>query len=357
MIIHRAFYREAAQTTLAIIVILLIVLLFFGMTALLARAIRGDFASDVVAALLGWQTLKRLDLLLPLGVYLGILLTLSRWYRDSEMTALAACGFGVPQILRPVMVLTLGAAAIAAASAFYLTPLATQRIEIVKAASAQRPELLGLAPGTFTESGAGGRIVYAETVASDGRLENIFVARGRASVILARSGYLQADPVRGERRVVLERGYAYDGVPGAADYRMIAFERYTVRLETKPFAVPRTPIEGLPTRELLGTDDRDHVAEWHWRLSKPITLIVLALFAVALAYTDTRRGRLASLFGAILIYFIYSNLLGIGETLISKGQIPAGTGLWWVHGGFVLLGVYLLVRRAAHRPLLRVPWS
>lgn len=355
MIIYRAFYREAAQSTVAIVVILLVVLVFFGLTAVLGRAARGDFAQTIVLKLLGWQTAKRLDLLLPLGLYLGTLLTLSRWYRDSEMAVLSACGVGLMQLLRPVLVLAAVVAMLVTGASFYLTPLANRQIEIAKVESERRPELAGISPGTFTEAAAGGRILYAERVEEDGRLGHVFVANpadvDRPRVVLAEQGEPYIDAKTGDRFLVLKDGWAYEGRPGAADYRVVHFERYHVRITTRPLVPPPARVQGMTTRELLAAPDRAATAEWHWRLSKPLFVPILAAFALVLAHTDARRGRLANLFAAVLVYFIYSNLLGLGETLLRKGQVPAGLGLWWVHVPFAMLAGYLLARRAANKPL------
>ncbi len=354
MIIHRAFYREASQTVAAIVVVLLVVLVLFGLTATLGRAARGEYAETIVLRLLGWQTLRYVDLLLPLGFYLGVLLTFSRWYRDSEMTVLFACGVSLAQLLRPVLLLAAVASVLAGAASFYLTPLATRMIEELRAEGSQRPELAGVAPGVFTESAAGARILYAERAAADGRLERIFLhnpGQGRPRVVLARSGQPFLDRANGQRFVALTDGWAYEGTPGQVDYRIVRFETYTVRLDPKPIVPPPATLETLPTITLLSTSGAEASGERHWRLSKPLLVFVLTLYALVLAHTDARRGRLLNLFAAILVYFIYSNLLGLGQSWLKHGRIPAGIGLWWVHGGMLALAVFLLYRRSCNRPL------
>ena len=211
MIIYRSFYREAVETAAAIIVALTIVLVLFGFTSALGQIVRGDYAQRVVFQLIGWETLRRIDLLLPLGFYLGVLLTFSRWYRDSEMTVLAACGVGLGQLLKPVMLLATIVGVLVAAAAFVLTPYTSRAIAQVKAEGTQRPELTGITPGAFTESTAGGRILYAEAVHNDGTMSRIFlsnVSGGRPRVILARSGQSYIDSTTGRRQVVLKDGWA-----------------------------------------------------------------------------------------------------------------------------------------------------
>jgi lipopolysaccharide export system permease protein len=354
LIIRRAFYREATIATAGIVLVLVVVLVLFGMTAALGRAVRGDYAQHIVFQLLGWQTLMRFDLLLPLGLYLGVLLTFSRWYRDSEMTVLLACGVSLPQLLRPVLALSAVVALITAGAAFYVTPYAEHAIDALRTESARRSDIAGITPGTFTESGAGRRVVYAEDAAPGGGLTQIFIsnpAQTHPRIILARLGHSVVDK-RGDRFIVLSDGWAYEGAPGDAEYRIVRFDTYMVRMETPTAIATRETAETIPPDVLWRANDIDARAEWQWRLSRPILLFVLAIFALVLAYTDARRGRLANLFLAILIYFIYSNLLGVALTLMKRGTVPAVVGLWWVHVLMAIIALLLLHRRSHNRPLL-----
>lgn len=358
MIINRAFYREAASATLAIGAVLLVIMVLMSMTFLLGRAARGEQSQAVVYILLGFQTLSKLDVLLPLAFYLGILLTLGRWYRDSEMTVLAACGVGLMHFMRPVMILALIFGAVVTAGAFYLTPFATRQIENVKNEVAHRSDESLISPGVFTESPATGRIFYAEKVLDNGDLEGVFVSSveaGREGVLVARSGRPYTEP-NGDKFLALHDGTLYDGEPGQPDYRILEFETYNLRIQPKKLEAPPVSAAGLPTLAMLRQlGDRTVNAEFHWRLGKTVALFVLAMYAMAFAYTDVRRGRMSNLFVAIVVYFVYSNLLGIGETMLQNGSVPPLAGIWWVHGGMAVVAAYLLWQRARNRPLASLP--
>ena len=347
------------MTTLAIGLVLLVVMVLMSMTLLLGRAVRGDQSETVVYLLLGFQTLAKLDVLLPLAFYLGILLTLSRWYRDSEMTVLAACGVGLMHFMPPVMVLGLVFGVLVLTGAFYFPPLATRQIENVKSESSHRSEPGAISPGVFTEAQGTGRIVYAEKVEDNGALQGIFVSsleEGRQGVLVAKSGHPYTDPKTGDKFIALRDGTLYEGEPGEAGYRILEYSIYNLRIEPKKIGEAPVPTAGLPTLKLLTQlGDRNISAEFHWRLGKTLALFVLALYAVVLAYTDVRRGRLSNLFVAIVVYFVYSNLLGIGETMLQNGRVPRAAGLWWVHGGMVLVALYFLRQRAHDRPLISLP--
>lgn len=358
MIIDRAFYRETGKTALAIALVLLVMFVFLSLTVLLGRTARGEQQDSIILSLLAFQAMKRLDLLLPLSLYLGILLTLSRWYRDSEMTVLAACGVGLPQLLRPVLTLASIVAAGVALLAFYLNPLATGWSEQARAEGARRPELSLIVPGVFTEGSAKGRVLYTERMNPETEaFEGVFMSSldpARPGVVLARTGLPVTEASTGDKFLVLGQGSLYDGTPGQDGYRMVAFDRLTLRLETRKAVEVPVSISAMPTGQLRRESGPLINAEWHWRLARPVSVLVFALFALSLAYTDARRGRLSNLFAAVLVYFIYSNLLGLGQTLLRKDQLPAMVGLWWVHGLLALAAIYLFTRRARNRPLL--PW-
>ncbi len=358
MIIHRAFYREAALATLAITLVLLVIVVFQGLSVFLGRAALGEESRDVVMLLLGLQTLRKLDLLLPLALYFGVLLTLSRWYRDSEMTVLAACGIGLTQLLRPLLWFALATAVVVALASFLFTPYAAHQTDVVKNESKRVPEVARMAPGVFSESQGGKRIFYTAHMNDVGDMQDVFMSQletGRRAVVVARTGHPFVDERTGDKFLALRDGRVYDGEPGEANYQVIRFETFNVRLEPKRLEEPPGTVEGLSNRDLLARGDGPAVAEWHWRLAKPVVVFVLALYALVLAHTDARRGRLSNLFAAILVYLIYSNLLGLGQTLLKKEQISPLLGLWWLHAGMALVAVYLLNQRAHNRPLIPLP--
>ncbi len=356
LIVDRALIRETLATSLAVILVFVLLFVIVSLTNILAKAALGEIPIGIVFVLLGLQTVKTFSVILSLALFVGILLTLGRWYRDSEMTVLAACGIGLGQFLRPVLMLAAGFAMVAALFAFYLEPLAVTLIAQAKSGNAGRQEVQEIAPGVFNEIKDGGGFFYVEQVnRDDATLTNVFMSKQEADrhgVLVAKSGYQYLDENTGDKFLVFKNGTRYEGAPGRADYRILDFETYAVRIEPRPPAAPVTGHSAMPMWQLFGTSDRNAQAEWQWRLAKPISLILLALLAVVFAHTSARRGRYTGLFVAILVYFVYSNFMGIGNILLKQGRVSPIVGLWWVHLSFLALAVYLIRRRVNNRPLL-----
>jgi lipopolysaccharide export system permease protein len=84
-------------------------------------------------------------------------------------------------------------------------------------------------------------------------------------------------------------------------------------------------------------------------MSIPLMALVLTLLAVPLARLRPRQGRYARIGLAILIYFVYSNLLAAAKVWVARGLLPEGVGLWWVHATLVGLALLALFREEIWR--------
>ena len=360
MIIHRALYREASQATLAVLFILLVIFLSLSLTKLMGKVAVGDYSNQTAMALVALHLLGRVDLLLPLSFYIGLIMTMSRWYRDSEMVVLASIGIGVVALLRPVLLLAGGVFLLVAVLSFFLTPMVARGIERIKENIGKYQKISGITPGVFIESGRGRRIFYIEKIDSKkNKLTNIFVRTAEkdgSSVMLAKSGFSTIDKKTGDKFVVLQNGQLYELDKQRQVYKIMKFGSYSIRIEPRGSQFLAKKAAALTSGKIAKSDMLIHRAEWHWRMGKPIMVMVLAIFALVMAHTDARRGRFANLFIAILLYFVYSNLMGLGQSFIKHGRTPDWLGMWWVHILMALLAGYFLWMRHQNKSLLSLPY-
>jgi lipopolysaccharide export system permease protein len=130
-------------------------------------------------------------------------------------------------------------------------------------------------------------------------------------------------------------------VPGEAVYRTIEFAEHGIPIDVPTPDLHSDDLELMATADLIGSSDMERRAELHWRLSQPVSVLVLTLLVVPLSRTDPRRGRYGKLVFAVLIYLVYSNLMGSARIMMTQSTVPVWLGTWWVHGLLVLLTVTL----------------
>ena len=85
MIFHRALLREFASLAGAVFMTLFAIALTTRLIRLLGQAAGGKIPTDAVIAFLGFFALGALPVLLSLTMFISVLLTLTRSWRDSEM--------------------------------------------------------------------------------------------------------------------------------------------------------------------------------------------------------------------------------------------------------------------------------
>lgn len=353
MILQRYARSEFLRSFAMVLGALLVVFLTTRFAAFLGQAADGRIAPGHIFELLGLKMLISLRDLIPMSLFLGIFAAIIRLQRDRELVAMRAAGISPAMLLGEALKLGLVAAVLVGTLTLYAEPRVEEISQRIREQTENEATIAGVKAGRFKEIGAGKRIVYAEKIGTDNRLlEQVFVqVRDGDDVGLLRADQarVETEPGDGDRFAVFLDGVTYKAKPGQLDYVVTNFGKYALRIEAH---VP-TDISGsvnyMPTMELLRYDAKGFRIELQWRLSKPISALLLPLLAVLVALASNGHNWYLWLLTAISGYFGYSNLLGVGRALMSKGILPTSLGLWVIH--LALIGVMLLAWRVLRRPI------
>lgn len=358
-IVDRYLAKETALTAGAVTGVLMLILLSNRFAALLGDAAAGRLPRDTVFTLLGLASVNYFIVVLPVALFLAVMLALGRLYRDSEMTTLMACGVGPGQVYRPLMAIALLMAAGLAALSLQVAPWAQRMTHIINSAAQHNAQVGSFESGSFKVDQNGRGALYAQQVSRDGRsLEDVFMeapSDDRQAVIAAASGERSGtDEDPGGGMLVLKDGWRYEGMPGKADFRIVRFAEHGIVIQPARLAASGDYYDEYPTRRLLAVADPKAVSELQWRLSVPLSVLVLVLLAVPLARTSPRQGRYGKLLAAILVYVIYYNLGVLARAWLEKGAAPPQVGIWWVDVMFVAAVVIMLVQQYGFEGLFSV---
>ena len=350
MIFQRAARREFTHSAAGVFVALFAILLTTQLIRLLGEAAQGSVAPEAVIALLGFAAINYIPSLLSLAAFVAILLALSRIYRDSEMVVWFSSGLSLLAWVRPVMTFILPLVVAIAGLSLFVSPWALSQSAEYRGNLDSRRDVGQVLPGAFQESTSGDRVVFVEAVADDESfVKNVFVSsieNQRLGVTMAATGH-QEIAENGDRFMVLENGRRYEVEPGTPEFRILEYGRYAIRLETKESrGIERTP-KNSPTLDLIATDLPAHRAELLWRVSTPISAIVLALLAIPLSFVNPRAGRSANMLLALFTYLLYNNLLTISQAWVANGRISFAVGVTAVHLFMLCLLPLLFYRRIA----------
>jgi len=319
-------------------------------------ASKGIIPNDSILTILVFSLLKYLPILLTLTLFLTILLTLSRWFRDSEMMIWFSSGLGLTSFIRPILFFSLPIILLIGFLSLYLSPWATQKSEEYKAGLKNRDELATISPGSFKESKSKDRVFYVEGFGDLGsKVKNVFVQseqNGKLGIIVSNEGS-RVSTNTDDEYIVLKKGKRYEVNHENNYFTEIKFSDYGFLVEKKlPPIIDVNQVEAMPTLLLLLTKGNREIAEFVWRVSLPISGIVLIILAIPLSFINPRSGRLVNIIIAIMIFAIYNNLMGVTQSYINLGKLNPYIGGSIVHLLIIMIASYLMLRRNLNLPLV-----
>ena len=344
----------------AVMTVLLLIYVSNNLVRILGEVDSGDLQFNLLAMMVSLKTISALSILLPLALFLAVLLAFGRFYKDNEAVAMEACAVSPRTSLHAVLGFAVVVALLVAVVALIVAPWAEERTYQIQDRQRASSELVGLVSGRFIEPRTANGVIYAEQISADHKsMKNIFIQgampddQQRQVILVAQSGQQRHDQRSGDNFIVLENGYRYEGTPGQRDFRVIEYRRHSVRVSEPPVSHSYRKHRARTSLSLLASERKDDIAELQWRFSMPVSTLLLAMLAVPLSRSSPRQGRYASLFIAVLIYIVYSNLLGVAQTWVEQEVVPVALGLWWVHALMAALIWGLLARQYGHNWLLR----
>ena len=341
-ILSRYLVREFLKSSSAVLLVLLVLMMGNTLVKLLTQSADGELASAFIWPLMMLYLANYIVVLLGLSSFFGILLAFGRLYKDVEMSAMVACGVGPRELLKPLTQFVLGVSLFCLLLTVYVLPgLARLQIQLQK--ESERPNIeTHLRAGEFNHIPDG--VFFLEKYEDD-VLHNAFIYRKEKQegewVQVAKSGTIRTTETG--YSLQLNEGAIYQVYP---DGRMaqIRFDQYEVFVEAPKLPIKQDILEAQPTSVLFAAEDNQSVAEWQWRFSLPIGVLLLAYLAFPLSYTTPRKGGFAKMGYAVLVFVLYNYTLSFGKSLVIDGKVPQWLGLWWVHIPVVVLFFYLMIK-------------
>jgi len=345
MIFTRALRQELAFTTGVVFMVLVTLVLTNLMIRTLANAASGSINPKDVVVLMGLGIINYLAILLAVSLFIATLIVLNRWYKDSEMVIWQSAGVSLFQLLKAIFVFTLPVSIAIALLSMVVSPLANEQANIIKQRFQQKDDVSLLAPGQFKESSANNRVFFIEEIDTQKSiLKNIFVSdfgNEKQTVVVAKEGYVETD-AKNIRRLTLNSGRRYEGIPGGSEFRITEFEKYEVKLDQKDTVEIAPTNRTLQVWDLIKNWTPLNQSELLWRIGLPIMAFCFVTLALPLAYTNPRNSRYYSLIFAVLVYFAYSNLLTLLQNWVKNERISFTMAWWPLHVFIFLLGISLI---------------
>ena len=357
-----ARYITRIVVTLFFAVILIIGLIVFGnQFVLIAQdSIELGVPIQELMPLAYYNMTRDFPFIFSLSLFLAIILAVSQLYKNSEAIVMNSLGLGDKQFiifLRPLVIVSFIIILFLTTTA---VPWSKQQKNLIEEANKNASEFTFIKEGEFEEFKDGEIVFYAsESSTPDSEalqnMEEIFIsARSEKNsiIVLASEAIKFTNPETKNVYLRLKDGTRYQDIAGNKSKVILNFDQYDLQIISGDMlnTVPQyTAIQGIKTLELFNREGLLVNAELQWRLSAPISLLILSVLGVLLGKTSPRSGRSIGLLIGSVIFMLYNNGLLIAKSSIERGELNPIIGLWSVHLSVLLLTlIFYQLRNRKH---------
>ncbi len=348
MLFHSSLRRELARSFGATLVVLFTIVLTMLLIRTLGAASKGSVNPEEVMLVLGYTVLGRMPTVLTLALFISIVFTLSRMYRDSEMIIWFASGRSLGGFLAPLMRFAWPVLAVITLMVFFVWPWANQQVNNLRDRFERRGDLERVAPGQFQESSSGRRVFFIDKDTADGAEgRNIFISStepdGRETITSARSGRIEW--IEDRQILMLNNGQRLESQPDDG-LRVSEFGEYGTQIGSAGVrGSAGVELKARPTWELIASPVQANLAELGWRIGLAITAFNFVLIALATTVGNPRAGRSGNLFFTLFAFVFYYNLLNIGQNWVARGVVGLLPFTLSLHGGVFVLTLLWFYKR------------
>jgi len=347
MLFQSSLRKELSRSFGATLVVLVTVVMTMTLIRTLGQASRGSFNPSDVTLVMGYSVLAYTPTLLSMSLFIAIIATLSRMYRDSEMVIWFCSGKGLSALLAPLMRFSWPIFAAIAALALLVLPWTNLRIDDLKNQYEKRGDLERIEPGQFQESANGARVFFVEkNIPGQQSGANVFIATtesGKETVTSARSGRIDSLPQG--RFLMLNNGQRLETVTGTTELKVSEFEEYATQITSDPLTGTETVfVNTHTTLDLIMAPTPAALGELSWRLGLILAAVNFVIIGIAISSVNPRVGKSINLVFSLFAFVFYFNLLSLGQSWIAGGKISFPAYMLALHGGVFVSAVFWLAK-------------
>ena len=325
-------------------IILVVGLIVFGNQFVLMaqESIERGIPIEELIPLINYNMIRDFPLILSLSLFLAIILAVTQLYKNSEAIVMNSLGLGDKQFiifLRPLVVVSFLILLFLTTSA---VPWSKQQKYLIEEENESASEFSFIKEGEFEDFKDGEIVFYASKSSTpdsktEQYMEEIFISaksNENSLIVLASEAIKFTDPETKHVYLRLRDGTRYQDVAGLDNINILHFDQYDLQIisgDIQNTIIAYTSIEGANTLELFKGKGPKVNAELQWRLSPPISLLVLSALGVLLGKASPRSGRSVGLLIGVVIFMLYNNGLLIAKNSVERGELDQNVGLWGVH--------------------------
>ncbi len=324
MLLNRYLIREILVNLISVMFVLSVIFFSYSLTRLMTDAASGLYKMSEVLILNWFKLLISVEVLLPLALYFSIIFAMARLANSNELTILKSVGLSDLKLKKIVLVFGILVSVVVGALSIYTRPWAYQHIYAMKERAQSSSEVERIKARQFYSLNDGKRVVYIEKITGPkNSLSDIFIRTKDGEdiqIITAPTGSIELLTTENIHTLTLNQANIFKQSYESSDL-IGKFQTLILQLQASSEIDLEYKAKAASTSTLVDQDSLYDKAELQWRLSTPISTIVLVLIALMLVDYRPRTSRFSKLPLAIASYAIYYNIMTVSKTWVEQGVL------------------------------------
>lgn len=302
----------------------------------------GDIASIFLIKLLVLKMVQYSPLIISLGLFFGIIISLNRLYTSNEMIIMQLNGISNFELAKILTKLILIFIIVMSLLELILSPKALELRTQVQHQITHEQKIYTLNEGSFNISNDGSRVIYI-TKKNTTQPANIFIkSTSNSTTRVDISSRIKSSD---DNKIILEDGKAYsfdsDGTFSSTDY-----ESQNMLITNTMPKLNNNNLQSKSIFELFRSINLSELAEILNRFSVIISGIILAYIAIPLSSFFRRNEKYKNVFIGAILYFSYIVLVNImSQSFNTEKSLLISTFI--THTLFVFIAYYMYTSKSS----------
>ncbi len=353
MVVDQYIWSQAIKPSGVALTILFVIFLCYTLAAILGNEISnalGHSSAFTLLQLLAYNLLVAAPILLASAFYSGVVLSLNRLYRDSELPVMLCLGWSEWRLAKPVVLAASVLMLLTASLTLWVRPWAYQKIYQLEERLLQSIEFAPSDSGAFVPLGEDSWVLSTQEMSivdqETKEMSDIFLYMDdpqEARIITAKRAILTLSSIE-QSHVKLYSGAIYWLRENGQFYRESVFDQLNFSTDGLRRQLNINKRKTLPTASLLNRESNKEAAELQSRLNWPLVSFLLCVLAVPLSRAQPGSSTNIRILSGLALYAVTFYLISVTQNSIEQGNLNRFPGLWLVSCLLAVITGFLYLR-------------
>ena len=345
-ILSKSLNVEVFKSTLGILLIFFFLVVSSRFVGYFEQASEGLIEPNLIYKIIILRFPDFITLLMPLSFFLGVVITVSRLYAESEIYGYISGGLSQNSIIRYLIPQAFVFFFITITLSIYIAPYTKELSKEIISIDTIEEQIESIKPKNILALKENDGFIYVENKNEDTLEKSILFLSEVNSETVILANILKYNKLNSSIELEFKAGSAYQNIFNKNPSIISEFGELKIPLENN-----ESKISGLSLSKLFDYSSKSTKSQIQWNISIPLTIFILLVLGVHIAKVEPRQGRLSVMLPAGFIYIFYLSLLILARESFIESSKDTHNYIWLVHTLFLSLGLFSIFKLNFYKKL------